>query len=160
MPTYALLVFLLPKGVCKDIELMLNSFLWGNQGGRHKGLKWMRWEHLCKPKPMGGLGFKKLHDFNLSMLCKQGWKLLTEPSSLVARIFQARYYPHASFQRASLGNNPNYVWRSIWTTKDLVCRYSRVRVGDGSRILVTQDPWLPDTTSSCISTHLGAAYEL
>ena len=81
MPNYAMQVFLLPKGVCKDIEVMLNSFWWGNHGGNKKGINWMKWEHLCKPKFVGGLGFKKSYELNLAMLSKQGWKLLTEPTS-------------------------------------------------------------------------------
>jgi len=32
-------------------------------------------------KVHGGMGFKDLSTFNLSMLGKQGWKLLTEPDS-------------------------------------------------------------------------------
>ena len=38
----------------------------------------------------------RLHEFNLAMLSKQGWKLVIDPSSLVAQIFKAKYYPHSS----------------------------------------------------------------
>ena len=51
------------------------------------------------------------------------------------------------------------MWRSIWATKNLICKHNRVRVGDGTRTLVTQEPWLPDTESGLISTRLGEEFE-
>lgn len=33
---------------------------------------------------VGGLGFRRVHEFNLALLAKQGWRLLTDPSSLVS----------------------------------------------------------------------------
>ena len=57
----------------------------------------------------GGLVFHRLHEFNLAMLGKLGWKLLQEPHSLVAKVFKARYYPSSSFLKEKLGTNPNYV---------------------------------------------------
>ena len=39
-----------------------------------------------------GLGFRNIWDFNLAMLEKEGWKLLTNPNSLVARLLKAKYF--------------------------------------------------------------------
>jgi len=44
-------------------------------------------------KNHGDMGFKDLSAFNLAMLGKQGWKFQTDPTSLVSRIFMARYFP-------------------------------------------------------------------
>jgi len=69
----------------------------------------MNWEKLSTPKIHGGMGFKGLSVFNLAMLGKQGWKFITKPNSLVARIFKARYFPSGSYLTATLGHNPSYV---------------------------------------------------
>ena len=92
---------------------MFNSLWWGSKANGGKGISWMRWDLLCKPKKMGGSGFKRLHEFNMAMLSKKGWKLVIDPSSLVAQIFKAKYYPHFSFLHASLGSNPRYIWQNI-----------------------------------------------
>uniref|UniRef100_A0A803NJQ6 RNase H type-1 domain-containing protein n=1 Tax=Cannabis sativa TaxID=3483 RepID=A0A803NJQ6_CANSA len=49
---------------------------------------------------------------------KQGWQLLTNPSSLVAQVFQARYYPQCTFLDAELGFNPSYTWRSVFEAQE------------------------------------------
>ena len=152
-------VLLLPLGVCYDIEKVLNSFWWGSKKNGGQGISWLRWDRLCIPNIGGGLGFQKLHDFNLALLGKQGWKFLTNPSSLVSQIYQARYYKNSSFFKAKLGSNPSYAWRSIWASRYIVRRYSIIQVGNGSNIQVTTDPWLPNVHSGMISTALGDNYE-
>ena len=89
--------------MCHDIEKVLNSFWWGSKKNGGQGISWLRWDHLCIPKIGGGLGFRKLHDFNLALLGKQGWKFVTNLSSLVSQIYQARYYPNSLFFKAKLG---------------------------------------------------------
>ena len=65
----------------------------------------MRWEHLCKPKDFGGIGFKQLHTFNIAMLGKQVWKLITKPESFIAKILKSRYFLRTSVNKAKLGHN-------------------------------------------------------
>ncbi|VFQ64823.1 unnamed protein product [Cuscuta campestris] len=73
-------------------------------GSNNKGIHWMAWDRLCVPKKFGGLGFKDLRAFNLALLGKQGWRFLTDPQSLVARIYKAR-----------IGNGANtLVWGVPW----------------------------------------------
>ncbi|KAH9683148.1 reverse transcriptase domain-containing protein [Citrus sinensis] len=154
MPNYAMNVYLLPLDLCKELEIMMNSFWWGtkNRGGR--GISWMRWEHLCKPKDFGGMGFKQLHTFNIAMLGKQVWKLLTRPESLVAKTLKARYFPRTSVNEAKLGHNPSFVWRSIVAAKDVVVSGSRIQIGHGQQVLIGQDPWLPDTNNGFITSRI------
>jgi len=80
----------------------------------------MNWEKLSVPKVHGGMAFKDLSAFNLAFLGKQCWKFITEPDSLVARIFKARYFPSCSYLTVELGHNPSYVWRSIICARFIV----------------------------------------
>ena len=50
---------------------MIRNFWWGQKQDEKK-MAWLSWDKLCSPKADGGLGFKKLKEFNLSLLAKQG----------------------------------------------------------------------------------------
>jgi hypothetical protein len=49
-------------------------------------LHWLAWDKLSVPKKYGEVGFKDLVTFNVAMLGKQGWKLQTEPDTLIAKV--------------------------------------------------------------------------
>lgn len=113
IPSYVMSLYQLPSTLITNIERMMNTFWRGHGSTNHRGINWLSWEKLSMHKTHGGMGFEDLSTFNLSILRKQGWKFLTEPNSLVFRIFKARYFPNKSFLNASIGHNPSYVWRSI-----------------------------------------------
>lgn len=87
-------------------------FWWGAVN-ENKKIHWIAWENLCFPKKEGGLGFRNLHLFNLSLLAKQGWRLIQQPKSLVARLFKTGYFATSSFLDAEPKSGDSYTWRSI-----------------------------------------------
>ena len=105
IPSYCMGAFLIPTSLCEEIERTMNSFYWSSKKDGSRGINWMRWNKLSLHKSRGGLEF--------SMLGKQGWKLLTEPSSLLTRIPKAKYFPRRDFLDTNIGHNPSYTWRSI-----------------------------------------------
>jgi hypothetical protein len=89
---YSMSVFLIPKGVCKKMMDAIAKFWWGDDEKSNK-MHWYAWWTLCYPKNEGGMGFPDFHSFNLAMLEKQVWRLITKPDSLCAQVLQAKYYP-------------------------------------------------------------------
>ncbi|XP_024632136.1 uncharacterized mitochondrial protein AtMg00310-like [Medicago truncatula] len=119
IPSYIMSIYLLPSSVIDDIEKMVNAFWWGGRSN-NRGIKWMAWEHMACPKEFGGMGFRNFKAFNIAMVAKQGWSLLSTPESLVARVFKSRYFPRSSFLGAKLGNNLSFAWRSIWNSRQIL----------------------------------------
>ncbi|VFQ60129.1 unnamed protein product [Cuscuta campestris] len=152
MPQYAMSVFALPISTCQRIEGLMNKFWWQSDGKNSSGIHWLSWKRMTKPKKFGGLGFKDIHAFNLAMLGKQGWRLLTKPHSLLSKVFKARYYPKSSFLEASTGPNPSFVWRSILVAQPLIKDVIRRRVGNGEGTLIWADPWLWDSSNPRVPT--------
>jgi ribonuclease HI len=146
IPSYVMSIYLLPDSTVKEIERMINSFWWGG-GTNNKGIKWLAWDRMTVPKACGGMGFRDFHSFNLAMVAKQGWNIMTKPHTLVAQIYKARYFPKSSLFDAQLGHNPSYAWRGIWKSRHILMNGCRWIVGDGTKIRVMSDPWLREKDS-------------
>ncbi|XP_074315459.1 uncharacterized protein LOC141651657 [Silene latifolia] len=94
---------------------------------------------------MGGMGFRNFHLFNLALLGKQAWRLVTETKSLWARVMRARYYPNDTFMTTGVGNNPSYTWRGILEARNVLEQGLRKRIGDGLSTRIWLDAWIPGT---------------
>ncbi|XP_012435546.1 uncharacterized protein LOC105762197 [Gossypium raimondii] len=105
---YAMQCFLLPKTLCRSLESIMNRFWWTNNKTL-KGIHWSNWDALCKPKCLGGLGFKNLYLFNKALLVKQVWRILSQPQCLLAKVLKARYFPFSDVLTAK-------EIRPFWTT--------------------------------------------
>ncbi|XP_062100071.1 uncharacterized protein LOC133805941 [Humulus lupulus] len=151
LPNYAMSVFLLPIGLSRDIERLMCKYWWRSSSNKPK-IHWMSWERMSKPKVMGGLGFRSLHDFNVALLGKQGWRLLMYPNTLVSRVYKSRYFPQGNFLSAKLGGSPSFIWRSIMEAHHVVKKGATVRIGSGETVSILSDPWLPDIANSFIQT--------
>ena len=85
IPTYTMSCFKLPKTWCTDLQSTISNFWWGQRNSEHK-IHWTKWSKVCQQKSHGGLGFKDLQAFNLTLLAKQGWRLLQNTTSLFYRL--------------------------------------------------------------------------
>ena len=142
IPSYTMSCFKLPDSLCDELASMVRKFWWGQKNGVDK-MAWLSWEKMCTPKETGGMGFRDLKAFNLALLAKQGWRLQTSTTSLFYRVFHARYFPHGDFLSATVGTRPSYAWRSIIAAQQLVRNGSRWRIGNGAKVRIWGDRWLP-----------------
>ncbi|KAL8131281.1 hypothetical protein AgCh_007272 [Apium graveolens] len=152
LPTYAMSVFLLPLEITKDVERSISKFWWNTKKTASKSIHWMSWDRLSRHKSRGGMGFRDFRDFNLAMLGKQGWRFIKNPSSLVSKVFKARYFPDCSFMDAQIGNNPSFVWRSIWEAKHVIAAGMRWKIGSGNSVNILDQPWLLDDHNPFITS--------
>lgn len=130
----------------------MNKYWWRSSNSKSIEIHWKCWDKLRKRKSEEGLGYKKLYNFNTALLGKQGWRLIQNPESLVARLYKARYYPGGNFLNAMFGNSPSYIWRSILEAQNLLKNGLSCRVGNGNDINILTDPWLPCESDPFIHT--------
>ena len=146
IPTYTMSCFQLLKGLCEELERTERNFWWGQRDQEAK-MAWVSWGKMCKSKLEGGMSFRNLQAFNLVMLAKQTWRILTIPNSLIARIYKAKYFPYSDILGAKLGCNSSYAWRSIYNSLEVIKRGIRWRVGNGNMRHIWKDKWLPTPTT-------------
>jgi ribonuclease HI len=151
IPTYIMSCFQIPVAVCEAIRRAIADFWWGRENGRKK-MHWRSWEWLSSPKSLGGLGFRDLVLFNQAMLGRQAWRLLTDPSSLCARVLKGRYFPNCEFWDAPKPRSSSFTWRSILFGKELVQSGVRWGIGDGQRTNLLTDNWIPGVLPHEITT--------
>ncbi|XP_074309562.1 uncharacterized protein LOC141644043 [Silene latifolia] len=149
LPTYVMSVFKIPANFCDELRSIVSKFWWGHEENK-RGIHWVAWKKLVRPKGKGGLGFRDFRLFNIALLGKQAWRLVTTPDSLWTRIMKAKYFPASDFMSASLGHNPSYTWRSIFEARTVLERGMRRRIGDGNDTKMWGHAWLPNSHSSRI----------
>ncbi|KAG6628833.1 hypothetical protein CIPAW_14G039600 [Carya illinoinensis] len=137
---------MLPRRICKEISSLMARFWWGYKEKDNK-IQWRSWDKLGDSKRDGGLGFRDLECFNQVMLAKQCWRMLNSPSLMVAKIMKEKYFRGADLNDAKLGNNPLYIWRSLWSAIELVKEGTLWRVGNGRKISIWHHKWLPCPSS-------------
>lgn len=144
--------------LCKELSSLISGF-WCGSSPTGRKIHWVKWLDLCLPKTMGGLGFRDLGSFNKALLAKQGWRILTEPTALLARVMKAKYFPHCSFLNARLGYNPSYSWRNIHGIIDILKAGLKWRVGNGKEISIWKDKWLPTPSTYRVMTAINTLSE-
>ncbi|KAL0410640.1 UNVERIFIED_CONTAM: putative mitochondrial protein [Sesamum latifolium] len=97
---------------------MIANFWW--HSGNANKIHWLSWNKISKQKSQGGMGFRDLQSFNLAMLAKQLWRILTNPDSLLSRVLRARYFPNWEVLEAAVGRHPSFTWRSIVASQPVV----------------------------------------
>src|SRR4051812_40236335 len=64
-------------------------------------------------KKKGGMGFRDFQSFNLAMLAKQVWRLISVPKSLCVRVLRAKYYSDGDILKAGPKGDASFTWQSI-----------------------------------------------
>ncbi|CAN1816233.1 Putative ribonuclease H protein At1g65750 [Linum perenne] len=139
--------FLIPKENIKKLNQIIGDFWWGKVEDKKK-MHWVSWDKLCLPKEEGGLGFKDLETFNHALLAKQTWRILHNPQLLIAKIYEAKYYPNSSLLNAGKGSNPSWGWRGILKGRDIINIGHRWQIGNRMHINTFSDHWIPSRPPS------------
>ncbi|KAL4284014.1 hypothetical protein GQ457_16G019040 [Hibiscus cannabinus] len=112
LPQYVMSCYLLPCSLVEEMSWSIRRFWWSGKGSA-RGWPFVAWADLCQPKAIGGMGFKDLHLFNIALLGKQLWRLLSEPGSLLYRTFRAKYFPDGDLLHASVPARSSFAWKGL-----------------------------------------------
>ncbi|KAL5559865.1 hypothetical protein UlMin_036076 [Ulmus minor] len=137
LPIYSMQVVKIPAFVCSKLDAHIRSFWWGSSSDGRKPLYLKAWDDICKPQSCGGLGFRKMLEFNKDFLAKWGWNLLIGTKSLCLSIMRSRYLHSESFLDVASKASDLSFWKDVLASRDLICEGASYLVGDG-------EVWLKD----------------
>ncbi|GAU47696.1 hypothetical protein TSUD_190240 [Trifolium subterraneum] len=141
--------------------LMLSRKLSEN---RKKKINWIKWDKVCLDRDGGGLGVRRIREFNLSLLGKWSWRLLVDKEGLWFKVLVAKYGMtdgritrggrQASLWWQDLCDVRNGIGLSIgrWFENNIS---RKVRNGEGT--LFWKDSWLE---GGSLSTRFNRLFEL
>lgn len=98
---------------------MNRNILWDAIGGKKKVVL-IKWDIVCCPKRIGGLGIRKTAEMNKALLSKLGWKIEDGDQGLRAHVLRAKYLKGKPLIHAITKSNTSCTWRSICSTRELV----------------------------------------
>ncbi|XP_039068130.1 uncharacterized protein LOC120214252 [Hibiscus syriacus] len=140
IPVYTMSIFLLPNNLYRELEAYRSILV-----AEISVKTWYPLVDLVLSHSAEDLwGHGDLGKFNIALLAKQRWGLISNPSSLVARLLRAKYFPNSSLLQASLGGHPSLIWRSIWSARRLIEMGIGWRIGNGHSVDIWNDYWLSE----------------
>lgn len=96
IPTHHMSRFKISKKILDEMNRKMSKILWGNENEDQK-IHWSNWATLCEEKFRDVCEFKDLNKFNLALLAKLGWRLMTQIDVLWARLMKGLYDPNKKF---------------------------------------------------------------
>jgi hypothetical protein len=117
LPLYFFSFYKAPRCVIQQLVRIQRNFLWGS-GIENKKICWIKWDQICLPRDKGGLGVKNLELFNLALLSKWKWRMLSDVEAMWMSLIRFRYgHPPSRLLGDVLHSNS--IKESIWW-KDIV----------------------------------------
>ncbi|XP_074300566.1 uncharacterized protein LOC141631843 [Silene latifolia] len=110
-------IFLIPKGVLKQIDNICRNYLW-DVTSNYMSVPLVGWDHICTPKSEGGLGIRNSYHWNIATIGKLVWWIYSKPDSLWVKWVHQIYIKSSSWsdhipKRHMIGN-----WKAICKTRD------------------------------------------
>ena len=99
------------------------EFIWDHEANEWK-IHIIDWSKICKPKEVGGLGFRELQGMNNTCLMKLIWKEMSRGQDLWILILESKYKRSRDWPLSVLvKDNDYYLWKSLANLWQLVVQH-------------------------------------
>ena len=136
-------MFILPKGVIKQVDMLLRRFLWSGGIDKTHGAK-VAWDKVCSPKKEGGLGFKNPFLLNTVLNLKHIWNLFSPlKESLWVKWVHTYLLKDKSFWTVKPPSQCSWYWKKLLKLRDIARPMLKHRIGNGCGTFLWYDDWHP-----------------
>lgn len=135
-------MFIISNECIRILKRMCNAFLWNGAPNSARGAK-IAWESVCTPKEAGGLGLKRLADWNVVFGLKLIWLLYAAGGSLWVSWVRRNLIRVENFWMLEPQRNASWIWKSLCKLRPIARPFIQCRLGSG----ITARFWLDNWTS-------------
>ncbi|GJS32607.1 uncharacterized protein Tco_0530989 [Tanacetum coccineum] len=129
-------------GIVYDIHQLIRGFLWCN-GEYKRGKAKVAWDVISLPKSEGGLGIRSLEMFNIALMTKHIWSIVSKRKSLWVNWIHIYKLRGRSFWDIPIRANMSWGWRKLLQLRGTVWPYFWSKIGNERDTLVLFDNWCP-----------------
>lgn len=104
----------------------------------------MRWDRICKPKNLGGLGLRKAEPVNKAMQMKLLWKIMKKSNNVWVRTVNSKYLKNTNVLNYQKKGNCSWQWSRLMELRETIHKGLCWQVGDGTSINFWWDIWVFD----------------
>jgi hypothetical protein len=122
--------FEVPKGVLEKIDYFRSRFFWQGEGHKKK-YRLAKWDVICQPKEVGGLGILNLEVHNKCLLSKWLYKLLNE-EGMWQSLLRRKYLANRTLSQAQRRATDSHFWSGLMKVKDTFISKGTFVIHDGS----------------------------
>ncbi|GJZ02549.1 hypothetical protein Tco_0520510, partial [Tanacetum coccineum] len=137
MHIYWASVFILPSRIVHDLEQLMRGFLWC-QWEMKKGKAKVAWDSVCMPKHEGGLGIRRIEDFNIALMANHIWSIFTHRESLWVHTYKLK---GRSFWDVPCRGDASWGWRKLLQIRSTIRPFIWHKINNGKSTSVWFDRW-------------------
>nr|GEV80701.1 RNA-directed DNA polymerase, eukaryota, reverse transcriptase zinc-binding domain protein [Tanacetum cinerariifolium] len=135
MQIYWASVYMLPDATIKEVERLLQGFLWC-QGPLTNAKAKVAWKVVCLPKDQGGLRIKDLKKWNEIILIKQLWKIIEGKDSLRVKWANVMKLKGTSIWDVKANHNDSCGWQKLLELRSKIKKHVFYKIRNGKNISV------------------------
>ncbi|KAL0310168.1 UNVERIFIED_CONTAM: putative ribonuclease H protein [Sesamum calycinum] len=135
---YWAMAFILPKGVIREVEKKMRTFLW--KGNSAVGYPKVAWNVVCKPIEEGGQGIRDILALNKALMSRHLWNVIQNNQSSIWVKWIAHTLRHKSVWTVDVKGG-SWGWRKILRLRSALLPYIEFKIGDGESFSLWHDPW-------------------
>ena len=133
-------IFIIPKECIHLLEHMCNAFLWRGAPTTARGVK-VSWISVCTPKEAGGLGLRRLEEWNRVLGLKLIWLIFAAGGSLWVSWVRRHLIADRNFWDIQPQRRDSWIWKSLCNLRHIARPMVICEVGNGSTARFWHDNW-------------------
>ncbi|GKD29332.1 hypothetical protein Tco_1240110 [Tanacetum coccineum] len=118
----------------------MRDFVW-NYGEFKRGKAKVNWNVACKPKVERGLGIQSLESWNIALMSKHIWNIITHKESLWVKWIDVHKLKGRSFWDVTVKYGSCWAWKKLLRYKGIFRDHIVHRIGDGLNTSLWFDNW-------------------